>query len=554
VKRVSLILSLLLILSPFQLTTAEVQKPNVVVEINPNLELFAIVYILAFNGSDDFIIAPQEYIDAVLTYFAPYKNHEAVYLMRETFPRELPYYIRDYSIIEWAAKVVIMPYLGNESEDDPLLSGLLKALVSFAKESNFMRFYNSHVREYKNAIRPAKEALKPKFLEKFDNLFGHQYDEYHISLSYSIWIHPGFARKEREVYYVGSVIDLEDSGFSYTWIAVHEFSHGYINSMVKKYAHEFSKVDYYFRYVKTSLAFAQYDRHFDANEGYISESLVEATAHYVIKNEYPENSKWGILKDHALGFYLVEDLMRELENFEETRKSNETFEEYIPTLIEHMQRWATPENVSKYFWEKTPITSFLALDKSYTMGKLILVYSTNNPDESGNEYDKETALELKERLKKLTFWGFYSTKPVIVAKSDKELTDEDLKQNLIIIGGPGANEIARKLNNKLPIKFVFNGTWKLERNISNVKNFRAFLIKSAISREEISPNLKIPQNYPLGILQVIRNPWNKKNFIIVIAGVDRYSTRRITRKLVWKPISYLIESGNYVKSGFYIQR
>lgn len=53
-------------------------KPSIKVEVNPNLELFAVIYILAFNGSEPFIIAPKDYINDVLTYFAPYKEHEAV--------------------------------------------------------------------------------------------------------------------------------------------------------------------------------------------------------------------------------------------------------------------------------------------------------------------------------------------------------------------------------------------------------------------------------------------------------------------------------------------
>lgn len=41
---------------------------------------------------------------------------------------------------------------------------------------------------------------------------------------------------------------------------------------------------------------------------------------------------------------------------------------------------------------------------------------------------------------------------------------------------------------------------------------------------------------------------------MALAGVDRYCTRKIAREmLVEKPISYLVESGDYVESGFYIQ-
>ncbi|MCD6372381.1 MAG: DUF4932 domain-containing protein, partial [Thermococcus sp.] len=82
-KKVGAFLITLIFLSSLPLGTTQAQGPQVVVEVNPNLELFSVIYILAFNGSDPFIVAPQDYIQDVLTYFAPYKEHEAVKYIRE---------------------------------------------------------------------------------------------------------------------------------------------------------------------------------------------------------------------------------------------------------------------------------------------------------------------------------------------------------------------------------------------------------------------------------------------------------------------------------------
>jgi len=50
----------------------------------------------------------------------------------------------------------------------------------------------------------------------------------------------------------------------------------------------------------------------------------------------------------------------------------------------------------------------------------------------------------------------------------------------------------------------------------------------------------------------VRNPWNEKNFIAVVAGVDRYSTRALVKEFTAYPRSYGIESGDYVEVGFYV--
>ncbi|RLF79534.1 hypothetical protein DRN44_08725 [Thermococci archaeon] len=173
------------------LPNALAETPEIIIEVNPNLELFAAVYILAFNGSDPFIIAPQSYISDILDYFAPYKDHPAVYLVRDALPQDLPHYRRDYSINEFAASLVSKPYLGNMSENDLTLSDFYRSLISFAKESNFMGFYKRHAKEYEEVLEPARKALTQDIFQKFEELFGSQYGAFHIALSYSLRIHPG---------------------------------------------------------------------------------------------------------------------------------------------------------------------------------------------------------------------------------------------------------------------------------------------------------------------------------------------------------------------------
>ena len=65
--------------------------------------------------------------------------------------------------------------------------------------------------------------------------------------------------------------------------------------------------------------------------------------------------------------------------------------------------------------------------------------------------------------------------------------------------------------------------------------------------------LPSPQEYPLGVVEVIGNPWNEKNLVLIVAGVDRYSTRRLTSNVQASLISYIIKGDNYVEAGFYTQ-
>ncbi|USG99173.1 DUF4932 domain-containing protein [Thermococcus argininiproducens] len=553
-KRASFVLFFILIVSTFPQASAG--APEIVIEVNPNLELFAVVYILAFNGEDPFIIAPQDYINEVLSYFAPYKEHPAVYLMRETIPKNLPHYMRDYSINAFAASLVSKPYLGKMSENDPLLSDFYRSLVSFAKESNFMGFYKKHEEEYEEVLKPAKKALTSDIFQEFEEFFGYQYKTFHIALSYSLRIHPGSRVVGEVAYYFGYVAFMPESysTISYLFLATHEYSHTFINPLVSKYLAEFSDLEYYLQEVRSELAYATYDKHFDTNYVYLSENLVEALTNYILLDLKPnvvyDLPKYFVLRDHAIGFYLVEDLVNEFRNFETSKGVNETFEEYIPKLIERMKLWATPENVSEYFEEKVPLSPFRLFDRGYSEGKIIIVYGIENPDSSGVEYDKETAFILKDLLENDDIWRLYNGKPEIIVKAEKELNEDDLKENLILIGGPAASGIVKSLTN-LPIKFVFNGSWILKKNITGFESFVGFVIENEIYTELRKKDRDI-YGYPLGVVEVVKNPWNEKNLIAVIAGVDRYSTRRLAKDFTAYPRSYGIESGNYTEVGFYL--
>ncbi|NJE25144.1 DUF4932 domain-containing protein [Thermococcus sp. MV5] len=552
-KRPSFVLFLILIVSTFPQVSAE--APEIIIEVNPNLELFAVVYILAFNGSDPFIIAPQSYISDVLAYFDSYKDHPAVYLMRETIPKDLPHYTRDYSINEFAAKLTSMPYLGNMSENDPFLSEFYRTFVSFAKESNFVEFYEAHRGEYEKVLEPAKRVLTLELFQGFEEFFGYQYKTFHIALSYSLRVHPGSRVVGEVAYYFGYVAFMPEqyAEIFYLFLATHEYSHTFINPLVSDYLSEFSEVEYYLQEVKSELAYTAYDKHFDTNYIYLSENLVEALTNYLLLSlRYDlvhDLPKYSVLRDHTMGYHLVGDLMDEFKIFKSSKKTNETLEDYIPRLIEHMKEWATSENVSEYFEKRVPPSGFRFFDRGYLERKIIIVYGIKNPDQSGMEYDKETAFMLKNLLENDDTWRLYNGRPKIIVKSEDELGEEDLKANLILIGGPAANGIVNDLH--LPIQFVFNGVWILEKNTTGFRLFTGFTIKETVYTEVDGSG--VLYGYPLGVFEVIRNPWNEKNFIAVIAGVDRYSTRRLAKEFTAYPRSYGVETGNYTEVGFYIQ-
>lgn len=94
---------------------------------------------------------------------------------------------------------------------------------------------------------------------------------------------------------------------------------------------------------------------------------------------------------------------------------------------------------------------------------------------------------------------FLNYAPEISVKLDTEI--KDLKNNMIIVGGPGVNKVTALVNKKMPINF---------KESREQKNYYP-AIYSSISKKEYAEE----QN---GIIIKMKNPFDKNKEILLIAG------------------------------------
>jgi len=86
-------------------------------------------------------------------------------------------------------------------------------------------------------------------------------------------------------------------------------------------------------------------------------------------------------------------------------------------------------------------------------------------------------------------------------KLDIEMTEKDLRENLIVIGGPIVNKISASLNRKMPIFF------------DDKKGLHSSLTKKYYGDENI------------GVINRFKNPYNKEKEIIFVAGIKYFGTK-----------------------------
>ncbi len=119
---------------------------------------------------------------------------------------------------------------------------------------------------------------------------------------------------------------------------------------------------------------------------------------------------------------------------------------------------------------------------------------------------------------------FLTYVPGLNVKLDTEVRESELKENLILIGGPVINKITEKVNDKLPVKFVKNNGWNVYSELS----------KKEYVEEEI------------GIVVKAKNPFNKNKRILVIAG-KRYSGTKAAIVSMLKYFDKVKKGNNYNK-------
>ena len=135
------------------------------------------------------------------------------------------------------------------------------------------------------------------------------------------------------------------------------------------------------------------------------------------------------------------------------------------------------------------------IENSKTNMKIVIGSPDPHGPERARSRDAYYAIDLG------IFLGTFLSKTEPVVSLDTEMHDHDLKNNLIIIGGPVVNRITKRINSELPVRF------------DEKKNIYSSLTK------------KIYESDDCGIIVKIVNPFNKERKILIIAG-KRYSGTR----------------------------
>lgn len=123
------------------------------------------------------------------------------------------------------------------------------------------------------------------------------------------------------------------------------------------------------------------------------------------------------------------------------------------------------------------------------------------------------------------FLGTFLTHlPDSKVRMDTEMKAEDLKENLILLGGPAVNKILERVNSKLPIRFVKDKKWYIYSRYS----------KKKYTADEC------------GMIVEAENPFAKGKRLLIIAGI-RYSGTKAAVLALIKGFDKFVKGNKYNK-------
>lgn len=101
---------------------------------------------------------------------------------------------------------------------------------------------------------------------------------------------------------------------------------------------------------------------------------------------------------------------------------------------------------------------------------------------------------------------------------DTQLRERDLRQNLVLAGGPKVNTLVSRINRELPIRF----------------DEGSFEVHSTLSGKKYRENI--------GLIELVRSPFDKKSSVLLVGGLNQNGTRAAVLCLIKKMKE--IEEGN----------
>ncbi|MGO9228720.1 MAG: DUF4932 domain-containing protein [Bryobacteraceae bacterium] len=329
-------------------SAAELRAQAYRVGVDPRVELMSVLFRLAGNDEYNQCRVPG-YDKALESYFAPYRNHEAVQLARSLqtgfdAPMNLAVQVKD---VESLAERVPFDRPGSrlaKSWNVAKAREFLAAARKFVADTKFTEFLKSQQPLYDETNARLRTFVEKKAdLAWYSRFFGTRSPVRFIVVPGMANGGPSYGASfvgddgVEEMYAIPGVSQVDSSGlpqFAGGWMdtMVHEFVHSFSNPLVDRVAPQMEKAA---RQIYAPVQAAMERQAYGDWKALLYESMVRAaTIQYVLEHDGPDAARRSIQEENSRSFYWMGDLCDLLGVYKNSRQKYPTLESFMPRVVE----------------------------------------------------------------------------------------------------------------------------------------------------------------------------------------------------------------------------
>ena len=323
------------------------EQKRINIEVNPNIELLSVVLSMTTWMNDR---EQEDYLygEEIKLYFSKFKNHRAVTIAQELTDNYFIYDAPPALMLHLGPppdlKIMIPygEYLETRAGGKEILNEFVSALRDFAKETDFMSFYNEHKKFYESIIKKTERNLDDREIVKnLEDFFGEKQKEYTVILApylfpgnYSVRIPMEEGSHCYAVLGIFKVMNKKPvfpSEDLLLYLCYHEFAHSFVNPITDKHIKEVEKLEYLYTPVAERINNMRWPELFN-------ETVVSAFATLQCYHEYGKDVALGQLQyAKKVGAYFIDDVFCFLMEYENNRDIYPTYESYLSTLLDKLK-------------------------------------------------------------------------------------------------------------------------------------------------------------------------------------------------------------------------
>jgi len=330
---------------------------QILIEINPAIELISTIHYLAGTGQYDEMLLP-DHLAKVENYFGHLRDHPAVVFSKESnilfdingsAPMALAVYLGPPPLLQPRIDLSTPPDDFDPRWTSTLINDFLEKARAFAIESNFMDFFNHHQDFHGLAVNNLKKMLHKEYIYQwYHDFFGYYPDHFKLyigllngSCNYGFPVTLQNGEKEF-VSLLGARWPDKNGAPIYRkdWflpVVIHEYCHSYINPLTISKPEEFMEL---------GEALLNGHRNKMVEHGYnvwnviLNEYIVRAcTIRFIAQNEGKRKARQRIQYDEKEGFPAIGGLVKLLDEYEENRSEYPGIESFLPQVKKYFESY-----------------------------------------------------------------------------------------------------------------------------------------------------------------------------------------------------------------------